>query len=290
MSDNFSDFNMLLLNIGFAKHNADWNWKDVVSPFTRLYLVREGHAKIVLADRKVFLKPDHLYLIPAFVKHSYECEQFFSLNYIHIYETNAFRNFTDRYTFPDEVYAQDLDKQLIGRLMRINPERELKGYDPQQYDNSEFLFENISVSEDAKLAIKLETKGILSQLFSRFLVEATPRKSMVDPRIARVIEYVMGNITKSVRLEELAEIAYVSPDHLIRLFKREMNCTPIQYINNRKIENAQVQLLLKDNSVKEIAYSLDFESVSYFSKLFKSISGLAPAEYRNSVRAKSYES
>ena len=38
----------LVLNVGLAVHNADWNWKNVNSPFTRLYYVTEGSAQIEL--------------------------------------------------------------------------------------------------------------------------------------------------------------------------------------------------------------------------------------------------
>lgn len=34
--------NFQMLNVGLAKHDADWNWQNVVSPFTRIYLVTEG--------------------------------------------------------------------------------------------------------------------------------------------------------------------------------------------------------------------------------------------------------
>ena len=36
----------LVLNVGLAVHNADWNWKNVNSPFTRLYYVTEGRAQL----------------------------------------------------------------------------------------------------------------------------------------------------------------------------------------------------------------------------------------------------
>ena len=40
--------NLLMLNVGHAMHNADWNFKDVSSPFTRLYYVTEGNAELIL--------------------------------------------------------------------------------------------------------------------------------------------------------------------------------------------------------------------------------------------------
>lgn len=59
-----------ILNVGFARHDGDWNWKNVRSPFARLYLVTEGRAHIVMFNASYELTPGHLYLIPSFTTHS----------------------------------------------------------------------------------------------------------------------------------------------------------------------------------------------------------------------------
>ena len=47
----------ILLNIGYAIHQGDWNYKHVNSPFARIYLVKEGTAKLHLPDKvQVFLR------------------------------------------------------------------------------------------------------------------------------------------------------------------------------------------------------------------------------------------
>lgn len=46
----------LVLNIGLAIHNADWNWKNVNSPFTRLYYVTEGTAQVLISGKTQILK------------------------------------------------------------------------------------------------------------------------------------------------------------------------------------------------------------------------------------------
>ena len=53
----------LVLNVGLAVHNADWNWKNVNSPFTRLYYITEGTAQIQLSGGIQILKPNYLYFI-----------------------------------------------------------------------------------------------------------------------------------------------------------------------------------------------------------------------------------
>ncbi|HCC51042.1 MAG TPA: AraC family transcriptional regulator, partial [Porphyromonadaceae bacterium] len=74
---------LILLNIGYAVHRADWNYKNVNSPFARIYLVKEGHAKLHIQGIVQNLTPGHLYIIPPFTLHSYECDDYYTLYYIH---------------------------------------------------------------------------------------------------------------------------------------------------------------------------------------------------------------
>ncbi len=82
---------LVLLNAGRAIHNADWNWKGVSSPFSRIYYVESGNARLHLSDRVYDLVPGFLYLIPPFTVHGYECNGHFILYYIHLYELQSYR-------------------------------------------------------------------------------------------------------------------------------------------------------------------------------------------------------
>ena len=75
--------NLMMLNVGYATHHADWNWQKVSSPFIRIFYIMEGEAMLHLPDKDVRLKPGYMYIIPAFVIHSYECHGVFKLYYIH---------------------------------------------------------------------------------------------------------------------------------------------------------------------------------------------------------------
>ena len=98
--------NLQMLNVGLAHQNGDWNWQGVSSPFTRIYYVKEGEAMVHLTNRSVRLTPGHLYILPAYTMHSYECKGVFVHYYLHVYEGfKSEMNIMERYDFPMEVLS-----------------------------------------------------------------------------------------------------------------------------------------------------------------------------------------
>jgi AraC-like DNA-binding protein len=271
------NLNLVLLNVARKTHKADWNWKGVNSPFARIYMVESGSAKVIMPDGEHTIEPGYFYLIPAFVTHSYENDSTFTLYYIHIYDE---QNIFDRLGFPFKVQTNELDEVLMKRLLTINPGRELRRSDPETYDNLPTLIRNIVRNDQLHLHTLVETKGILLQLFSRFLEKASLKQETTDNRIIKVVRYIRENINRNISINELADFCYLTKDHFIRLFKKEMNCTPLQYINQKKIEKAQLMLVISDKSIKDIAYDLSFDNISYFYRLFRRLTGIPPSRYK----------
>lgn len=275
---------LILLNVGFAVHYADWNYKNVNSPFARIYLVQEGKARLHLPEKTQELTPGHLYLIPPFTQHSYECSNYFSLYYIHIYENQTSNErVLEDFIFPVEVAATLLDVSLVKQLFEINPDRDLKRYDPSDYDNSSTLFRTISSHAQTPVSTIFATKGILYLLCSSFLAEAQHKYQITDNRIRKVLRHIRLNIDNPVSIDELSNMCCLSKDHFIRLFKKELQITPVQYINRKKIEKAQLKIITGDLPVKDIAYSLSFDNISYFNRLFRKYTGISPTQYRNDL-------
>jgi AraC-like DNA-binding protein len=240
-------------------------------------MVESGSAKVIMPDKSYLIKPGHLYLIPAFVTHSYENDSDFTLYYMHIYDE---QNIFDQLNFPFEVDSYEFDILLVKRLLELNPGRELMRSDPDSYDNFPTLIRNIAKNDRISFDSVIETKGILLQLFSRFLSKATYKQEITDKRILKVLRYIRENIDRNITIDELSALCYLTNDHFIRLFKKEMNYTPIQYINIKKIEKAQLMLVIGTKTIKDISYSLSFDNISYFYRLFKKITGIAPSKYK----------
>ncbi len=282
MTTSIDQLHLLTLNVGLAVHEGDWNWKNVSSPFTRLYYVTEGTAKIILPTGTHELCPDHLYLIPSFVMHSYACDAHFCHYYLHIYEDHeSSSGLLESWDFPIGIPARPLDLLLIQRLCDINPTMQLPQSDPTTYDNNPTLIRNIHKNKQRMFCDKVESRGILYQLISRFLKNAQPKTEVSDDRIQKVLAYIRKNTHESIEIELLAEMCCLSKDHFIRLFKKETGLTPNHYINQKKMEKAQLILITDCMPVKNIAYLLAYEDHSYFIRLFKKSIGMTPQEYRN---------
>ena len=286
MNIQVEQMHQLVLNVGLAVHNADWNWKNVNSPFTRLYYVTEGSAQIELPDGIYTLSPKHMYFIPAFTIHTNICKSNFVHYYLHIYEDHYSDNdWLDHWKFPVEIEATDLDLALFKRLCEINPHMTLQKSDPTTYDNNPTLMQNLIKNRQRAFCDKVESRGIVFQLLSRFFKQGQSKIEMEDNRIAKTVLYIRKHLNEAIELEKLAEISCLSKDHFIRLFKKELGTTPLQYINQKKIEKAQLLLITEELAVKEIAFQLAFDDYSYFNRLFKKTTGVTPQEYRTSYHS-----
>ena len=277
--------NLLMLNVGMACHNGDWNWKNVCSPFTRIYYVTEGKALLHFSNQTISLRAGNLYIIPAYAVHSYECTGVFNHYYLHVYE--GFKNDLDVmefYHFPTEVKGSPDEEEIFRMMCQRHPQARLPESNPQAYDNATQFTDYVQRYRDMALWEKMELRGAILMLFSRFMHEATPRIWTQDERMKRVLAHIHSNICRTLDLEELADVACITKPYLIRLFKREVGISPLQYINKKKIERAQLLLFTVDKPIKDIAYKLGFSDHSYFIRLFHKLSGITPQEYRTRMR------
>jgi AraC-like DNA-binding protein len=279
-----NDLNLVLLNAGYAVHHADWNWQNVNSPFMRLYQVTRGEARVMMNGTEHRLSAGYLYLIPPFTLHSNSCDGDFELCYFHIYEMLPLViSVFEQMHFPFETAVSKTDELLVQRLLDINPNRELKVYDPATYDNTSHLFHYLAAGNSTLRHLSIETSGIILQLFSRFYACATPNLLTSDSRILKAVRYIREHIDEKLSVTDLAGQASLTVDHFIRLFRQQLNVTPLDYINRKKIEKAQLMLVINNSLIKDIAYSLAFDNISYFNRIFKSLVGQTPVEYRRHV-------
>lgn len=106
----------------------------------------------------------------------------------------------------------------------------------------------------------------------------------LPPSLRRALAYVRYNYDKKISTADLCAYCNLTPQYLIRLFKKHLGMTPLQYINKSKILHAIELLRTSELSVKEIAYTLGFDNPNYFSRLFTKEESISPAEVRERIR------
>lgn len=277
---------LLMLNVGHAVHDADWNFKDISSPFTRIYYVTEGHATVSADGKTHTLTPGNMYMIPAFTRHTDACDCRFCHYYVHVYEDVASgESLIDSYDFPFGITGLPLDLTLFEALCAHNSSMALKAPDPRIYDNRTSLIECVRLNRERPVWDRLESTGIICQLLGRFVKEATPKYDATDPRIREAIALITAS-PDTPAVGVIARAVHMTPDHFIRLFKKEVGGTPAQFAIRRKMTQAMLMLASEPMMIKEVAYSLGYDNLSYFTRLFRRHTGLTPRAYRESFNLK----
>lgn len=110
--------------------------------------------------------------------------------------------------------------------------------------------------------------------------------SFREDLIAQICAYIDRHLQEDLSLKKMADVFHLSPDHMIRTFKREKGITFHQYVLLQRVFHSK-RLLEQhpEMSLTDIAYSVGFASSSQYSKTFKTISGQTPSEYRSCLTA-----
>lgn len=119
-------------------------------------------------------------------------------------------------------------------------------------------------------------------LLSMHSPSESPIITPYSPYTRTVCDYIHENYASIKNETELANIVHISVHHLCRLFKSDMNMTPIQYLINYRIKQASKLLKMTELSINAISSEVGFANANYFCNVFKKHhDGLSPKNYRD---------
>ena len=102
--------------------------------------------------------------------------------------------------------------------------------------------------------------------------------------ISKILVYLQNNLNQKIKIQDLEHEFSYNEFYIMRLFKKEMNMSIIDYINTLKIYKSIDMLLNTDSSILKIALYNGFNSLEYYSETFKKITGFNPNKFRNAIR------
>ena len=129
-------------------------------------------------------------------------------------------------------------------------------------------------------------KGILSPEETAALLTrlCTPRPP--SPRRAVLVKHAVAFLHQhyhhQITRRQVAQAAGMSEDYLSRTFHRELCVSPWDYLNRLRIQRAKERLRDGDESIQVVARRVGFHDRAYFSRMFRKLTGMPPAAYRES--------
>ena len=160
---------------------------------------------------------------------------------------------------------------------------------PQNPDNimlilSQIVYCNSHKTEHTELLNSKFLTDLLTTVIANYRIYDEDESDKDLCKIEAIKEYIDNNFTRKLNLDHIADTFHINKFNLIREFKKNYNITIIQYIINKKMEQAKDLLSHTNKSIEEISELCGFNDPSYFSKQFKKIENITCLNYRKNNR------
>jgi AraC-like DNA-binding protein len=153
--------------------------------------------------------------------------------------------------------------------------------DPRLAENIVQLHRSLESSDTSCLEKETRLMRVLSRLVSRHASPRPARTLRKSDRafIRTALEFMEDRYSENISLRDLAELAPISPFHLLREFKKQYGIAPHAYLTQIRIQKAK-QLLKGHTPIADIAFQIGFCDQAQFTRRFKQIVGTTPGRYR----------
>ena len=220
--------------------------------------------------RKRGLKCDSVYFKPSFLNVNMSFTRLHSENYDQLALTHdmfLLKPFTDkkRYVFPVFDDHADNLKRLFSMLDRALREQ------------TDWYWSCRSRSYFMEIILLLErTYGLIE-----YNDTAVSEIKISNPHIRKAVIFIESNYYDDLSLESIVRSASLNHSTLTRLFKAELNMTPIEYLWHHRLTVAKKFLEFTNLPIKEIASRCGFKTVQHFSRKFENAVGTTPGNFRS---------
>lgn len=196
-----------------------------------------------------------------------------------------FEEILDGFTFEERTVINEILAPMITYFhtkQRITYEQILK-INNGRIDIDKTLNRLIKQRIIKKIQTERNEYELILDFLAKKIVENKPKRSL-SSKIKKAIEYIAGHFNEPIPLHDIAAHVGVSREHFCRLFKVETGRNFIDYLNEKRVEEAR-KYLEKEPRIKlnEVYPRVGFTNPQHFTKVFRGITGFTPKEYKRMV-------
>lgn len=242
-----------------------------------IYYFHNGKVNYLINDRIYVLEPGDLLLMHGMTLHR-----------AHVDPSTEYHRSTlhfDPFYFKQFIqppFAADL---LIPFQKLQNVRLQLRGTDKAEVEASllklnQLYSQNNSFSRQRFQALLLDFLIMINQLCQQPLKEIITFPSSKERHVQAVISYLELHFTEDITLEGVQAELHLSKYYLAKTFKEVTGITIFQFLMQRRIYQAKIELIDGTQPITDVGYEVGFKHPSHFSRAFKLQTNLTPEQYR----------
>jgi AraC-like DNA-binding protein len=144
----------------------------------------------------------------------------------------------------------------------------------------EYYFKTVVMSER-----QIEAMVELMSLVGNYILESENKLLFLESinerkKVLAARQFIEQNYKKKLTVDNIANSVFLSESHFGHIFKHEVGISPINYLNRFRIDKAKELLRNTKSSITDIAYSVGFNSLPHFNRIFKEMEGVSPGYCR----------
>ena len=271
---NIYNIDFELLYISKSKYGNDWHSTSHSHPFTEIFFITHGHGLMDIDGVTVSIKEGDLIIINPNCSHTEKStnNSFDQLEYI-VFGINNFALAND--SIP--CLGLEVIPTIYYKIMNFNNDKaEILSYLNnlvREVENKDSNYE-LACKSILTLFIIYISRNAKSNLF----ITTNPEKLNIE--CVKIKNYIDSHYSENITLDILSSLSYVNKFHLVHSFTKQMGISPINYLINKRIEEAKNLLATTNHSIRDISSIVGFSNSSYFSQMFKKSTGTSPRGYK----------
>lgn len=261
------DFNKArpkLLYIAESKFDHEWNSTLHTHLYTEMFYVTKGHGLLSLDNKNYPVKEDDLVIVNPLISHTERGIENVNFEYIvmGIEGVTYFSKEEDEEQGCSIANYYEYKHEVLFYLKTIL--FEVKTKDTEYQSLCQNLLEVLLINLMRRANINLKSSPINKANKDCVLIE----------------KYIDAHFKEDITLDTLSELTFLNKYHIVHAFKQYKGISPINYMIQKRLEEAKLLLSTTNLQISEIAYIVGFTSQSYFAQAFKKATLTSPLQYR----------